>query len=185
MSTTAAICSRYPIGDEAKALLQADQTPRQFLDALRSAGLRIEALRLVAHAFPKRSAVWWGVLCLEQENARPTPATQNALELVRNWVAQPDDEHRRAAMPAAQTVGLDSPAGSLAAATYFSGGSVTPPDLPPSPPPEHVTAELVFAAIVAAGSSEPSEINDRFDAYLNLAVELTEGKHLWPGAKPT
>ncbi len=184
MSTTATICSRYPIGDEAKALLREDQSPREFLDALRDAGLRIDALRLVAHVFPRRSAVWWGVLCLERWTEPQTPAAQKALESARNWVLQPDDNHRRAAMPAVELAGLDSPAGSLSAATYFSGGSVAPPELPPSPPPEHVTAELVFASLVAAGSSEPEQAEDRFDAFLDLAVELTEGKHLWPGAKP-
>ena len=61
MSTAAAICSRFPIGEEARALLRDDQSPRQLLDALRGAGLLVDALRLVAHAFPKRSAVWsWG-----------------------------------------------------------------------------------------------------------------------------
>lgn len=187
MTTAAVVCARFPLGDEAKALLREDQSPRELLDTLREAGLRLDALRLVAHAFPKRSAIWWGVICLDREAEAspepPTPAASGALDAARVWVVEPTDEHRRAAMPAGDAAGLDTPAGSLAAAAYFSGGSLNPPGLDPSPPPGHLTAELVFVALSVAAFAEPADRADaRLEAFLGLAVELTRGQHLWPGA---
>lgn len=184
--TAVTICSRFPIGDEARALLREDQTPRRFLDELMAHGLRLDAMRLVAHTFPKRSAIWWGCLCVgEVLGDRPSESAARALEAARAWVIEPNDEHCRAAMPVAEAAGLETPAGCLAAAVRFSGESLAPPEMPPSPPPDHVTADLVFTALVSAGAvGQADRAPERYDRFLRLALELTEHKHLWPGADP-
>ncbi len=184
--TATDVCTRFPLSDPASALLLDTQSPRQFLDVLMEQSLRLDAIRLVAHTFSKRSAVWWGVLCIEELfDEFSDPSASAAVKAARTWVIEPSDENRRAAMPLAEATGMETPAGSLAAAVWFAGDSVAPPDLKPAPPPKHVTADLLFASLVAASALPPAvESPQRMDRFLQLAIELTERKHLWPGATP-
>ena len=79
----------------------------------------------------------------------------------------PKDEKRRAAFPAAEAAGIGTPAGCAAAAAYFSGGSLAPPDLPVVPPRRHVTGGLVAAALtLAAVIKQPEKAPEKHAAFL-------------------
>ena len=49
----------FDLDDAAKALLDDKQTPRQFLQLLGKQQLYSDAVRFLAHALPKREAIWW------------------------------------------------------------------------------------------------------------------------------
>ena len=61
--TAAEVCKHFPLGEEAKKLLRDGQTPAQFLDVLIEKQQFPDAVRFLAHALPKREAVWWACLC--------------------------------------------------------------------------------------------------------------------------
>ena len=117
----------------------------------------------------------------------PEPSTEAAaaLEAARAWVVDPMDEKRRAAFPAARKAGLGTPVGCTAAAAFFSGGSLAPPDLPVVAPPADVTGKMVANAVVlAAVIKEPEKAVQKQAAFLRTGREVAEGQRPWPQSAP-
>jgi hypothetical protein len=185
IKTAAEVCRRFALGDEARTLLDDAMTPRQFLDRLRAAGLHADAAKLVAHALPKRQAVWWAYLGVTQMlGPKASPQAAAALEASRAWVADPNDDHRRAAFTAADQAGFDTAPACVALAVFFSGGSLAPPDFQPAPAPEHVTGSMVAAALaLAVVLEEPEKAPQKYDALLQTAIDVADNKNLLPGIK--
>ena len=117
--TPEAVCERFDISDEAKALLQPGMTAERFLAELTEAGHFSDAAFFLAHALPKREAVWWGCLSVRSAGEDALgPDSTRVLNAAALWVRDPSDANRRAAMQAAQETGLDQPA-SLVGASIF------------------------------------------------------------------
>src|SRR5687768_947309 len=101
--TAAEVCTHYTLGEEAKKLLRSDLTAVQYLDLLLAGQQHLDAVRFLAHALPKREAVWWACLCARQVCGAEAPAPMTAaLGAAEKWVAEPSEDHRRAALPAAE-----------------------------------------------------------------------------------
>jgi hypothetical protein len=182
----AEVCEVAGPGEAARGLLAEGMTVRAYLDALAGQGLHADALKVLAHALPKRAAVWWTCLiAAEAIGPERSPESAAALEAARAWVIEPTDQRRRAAFPAAEAAGMGTPAGCAAAAAYFSGGSLAPPDLPVVAPPEHVTGRLVAAALtLAAVIQQPERAPEKRAAFLRTGREVAEGQRPWPQAAP-
>jgi hypothetical protein len=184
--SAAEVCQRAAPSDKARALLAEGMTVRGYLDALAGNDLQVDALRVLAHSLPKREAVRWACLIATQAmGPEPSPEAAAALEAARAWVIDPTDEKRRAAFPAAQAAGIGTPVGCTAAAAYFSGGSLSPPDLPVVAPPEDITGKMVTSALMlAAVIKEPEKALQKQAAFLRTGREVAEGKHPWPQSAP-
>src|SRR5947209_6335458 len=88
--TAAEICKHFPLGDAAKGLLREGLAPRPYLDLLIGKELFVDAVRFLAHALPKREAVWWACLCARAvAGSKPAPAETAALQVAEKWVADP------------------------------------------------------------------------------------------------
>src|SRR5262245_7624536 len=117
----AEICGRFDIGDEARGLLKPEYSPGQFLDVLVEKKVYPAAIRFLAHALPKPEAVWWACCCArEAAGGKPQPAAAAALDAAEKWLANPNEDARRAAFPVAQAAGLSTAAGMAALAAYVS-----------------------------------------------------------------
>jgi len=168
------LCERAQLEEDAKALLKDEQTPRQFLELLIGKELFLDAIRLLAHALPKRWAVGWGCLCVRHslgtEDAAKISETHVAVE---KWVYDPSEENRRAAQAAADKEGSDSPSTLLAMAAFYSGGSIGPPQFEPVAPPDHVTPQFVAGAVmIAAVETEPGKAPQKHRAFLQRGMTL-------------
>ncbi len=182
----AGVCESAAPSDEARGLLSDGMTVRAYLDALAAQGLHLDALRVLAQALPKREAVWWGCLiAAEAMGSEPSPEAAAALESARAWVIDPTDANRRAAFPASQKVGMGTPVGCAAAAAYFSGGSLAPPEYPEVAPPAEITGKMVAnAMMLAAVIREPEQADAKRAAFLRTGLEVAEGRRPWPEAAP-
>jgi len=119
--------------------------------ALARAGFPIEATRVFAHALPKREAVWWACMCAAHTApAQSAEGDLKARELSETWVRQQSDDTRRAAMEEAKRTGFQSPEAWAAVAAFWSGDSLAPPNVPPVPPPAHLTGVAVAGAVALA-----------------------------------
>jgi hypothetical protein len=168
------LCERAKVGEDAKALLKDEHTPRQFLELLIGKELFLDAIRFLAYALPKREAVGWGCLCIRHslgtQDASKISETQVAAE---RWVSDPDEGNRRAAKVAADKEGLESPSAFLALAAFFSGGSIAPANLAPVPPPDHVTPQFVAGAVmVSAVKSQPEKAAEKYRVFLQKGMAL-------------
>jgi hypothetical protein len=175
--TAAEVCERFPLGVEARALLREDMSPHEFLDALIDNGELVDAVQFLAHALPRREAVWWA--------SRAAVATvwggpvEAALRAAEAWVVEPVEVKRIHAQSAAEAAGYDTPAGCAAAAAW-SGGSLAPPGAPVVPPAAHLTAHGAAAAVMLAAVSGPAEaIPESYRALLIQGLAIARGENRW------
>ena len=176
-----AISTAAELGDDAMALLQPDMPPVEFVNLLSGKKLYADAVRFLAHALPKREAVWWAwVSARRAAGASPPPKIKASLEATEKWIADPNEEHRRAAMAAAQTAEFGTAAGCAGLAAFFSGGSLAPPEAPPVPPGEFLTAKAVAGAIIfSCLATEPEKGPAKFQAAIAQGVDVTTRIKLW------
>lgn len=176
-----AVCQHFQPGRVASGWLRADLTPSQFLDVLVVQRLYKDATRFLAHAMPKREAVWWAVLCAREVSVPSSPqAIDAATRAAAAWVEDPSEENRRAALSAAKGAGFGTPAASAAMAAFVSGGSLGPPDGPVIPPKESSTAGAVVATVLLAVLKvPPEEAAERFRGFLDRGLEVASGANRW------
>lgn len=155
------------------------QTAAEGVERLAAGGFRNEAVRLTAHALPKREAVWWACMCagaVPDPDGLP-PADAAARVAAEAWVRKPaDDSLRRAAWDAAQKTGFKSPEAWAAVGAFWSGGSMAPEGLPIVPPAEHLTGVAVSGAVVMASvRGRPERAEARLGRFLLAAKDIAAG----------
>jgi hypothetical protein len=175
--TAAEICGKYEQAAEILPLLSEGMSPVAFLDKLVEEDRLQEASRFLAHALPKREAVWWACLCARE--ALPDGGDETAeglLKLAESWVRKPTDENRRSAMAAAEAAGFDSPASWAAVAAFWSGDSLAPADSPAVAPSDELTGTAVAATtMLAAFAGDPATSPDRFREFLKNGMDVAKG----------
>lgn len=184
----AEVCARFELREEARPLLKPGATPRGFLEALLESRQFPSALSFVAHALPPREAVWWGCLCLRQASGSELPpADAAAIRAAAEWVLDPTEERRSVAAVLAEERGVGTPAGSLATAVAWTGGSLAPPNpkIPVVPPGPWLPAKAVAGAVLlASAKGDPVRIPDVQRTFVDLGVGVAEGRVVWPDVKP-
>lgn len=174
-------CRGRELSPEAGTVLTETITPEAYLDLLIAGSRHPDAEAFLAHALPKREAVWWSAQCVRLAvGPEPNPSAAEAIRAAEEWVAVPGDLNRRKALPAAEAADIAHPAGCTALAAYFSGGSLAPSHLPAVPPADHLTAHCVAAAIrIAAALPDPKEAADAHRAFLEIGLDVARGKNRW------
>jgi len=176
-ATATEVCGSANLSSEALALLTPQGGVIEFLDLLVNHKLMPDAVSLMAHALPKREAVWWGCLAartLIDDHTRPEIVA--ALEAAEAWVYKPSEETRRAAMERARKTQFDHPAAWAAVAAFWSGGSMVAPDLPEVPPAAHLTGLAICGAVqLSAVSRNPERAPEKFRALLAQALDIANG----------
>jgi hypothetical protein len=184
--TAAEVTARYELEEPAEAVLTEQQTPIEFLNALTDKQLFVDACRFLAQALPKREAVYWAWLC-----AAPAPKgkkpdlADTALIIAEKWVLKPSQELCYQAKEASDAVGLKVPAGLAALAVFFSGESMTPPDLAAIPPPPHLTGVTAAnTVILSVLLDDPKKANDNYRQVLDTGLEVARGDKRWKEEPP-
>lgn len=152
--TALGLCKGLEVPDGLRALVESDAPAAVLFARLDDPDLRPFALDLLARALPKREAVWWACLA-----ARLVPAAgpaAKALEAAEAWVFRPNETERRACFPPAEADAFTHPASWAAMGAYWSGGSITPPELQAVPPAAHLTGVAVAAAAKLAIAGLPA-----------------------------
>ncbi len=180
-SKTVTVSTVAELGEEAMALLRPDLHPLDFVALLMEKALFPDAVRFIAHALPKREAVWWGWVCARRAAGdNPPPKIKASLDATEKWIAQPSEDNRRSAMAAAQKAEVGTAAGCAGLAAFFSGGSLAPPDAPVVPPGEFLAAKAVSGAVIfAAVATEPERAPEKFKSFVAQGVEVSNRVKLW------
>ena len=77
--TAAEICGPIELSEAARKLLDENVPPADFLARLTETGMAEDAVRFLAHALPKREAVWWACQCIREAGVDSGPAGKAAL----------------------------------------------------------------------------------------------------------
>ena len=108
----AALTPHLALSPEAAAVIAGCTEVPVALERLEQAGFLTEATRLVAHALPKREAVWWACMCVSHTAPPDLPSIDRAArEAAEEWVRQQTDKTRRIAFDHAQAGGCRTPGG--------------------------------------------------------------------------
>jgi hypothetical protein len=184
MRTARELCSYHAIrlSPEGQRLLTAEQSPRQYFDRLLAASCYADARRVLAHALPRRRALWWAYACARQVYAGQVPAeVEAALEAVHRAIAEPSDDHRHAVNVLGQETLEPHPMiVCLAMACFCGGGGVSLPGLPFVGPKPFVPPRLVEVVVyLAAVHRDPLHYLERLRSYLEQGLALAGGPDPW------
>jgi hypothetical protein len=185
LATKAAdVCRHLSLEEPARQLLREDFTVLQYLSALIENERYPDATGFLAHALPKREAVWWACRCArEGHGPEPSAPTAAALQASEKWAAEPNEDNRRATLAAAEAAGLKTPAAFVGLAAFWSGGSLAPAHVPSVPPEELLTARTVATAVlVASVLTEPEKATEKLHRFLGQGIAIANGTQLWPSA---
>ena len=147
------------------------------LESLVAADRLPDALRLIAHALPKREAVWWACMCARAVPAlEPNPLDAEALTAAELWVRRSDEATRRATMEPAQKGGFRSAESWAAVGAFWSGGNISADGLPEVEPAPNLTGVAVVGAILlAAMRHAPERAPQRFRRFIASARDIAAG----------
>src|ERR1700722_11525118 len=174
---------RATLPPEAEAPLRDCAEIGSVLDRLEAAGLQPEAVRVLAHALPKREGVWWACMCAANTAPPDLPAPDRlARETAELWVRQQKDEQRRTAMEHAEAGGFQTPEAWAGVAAFWSGDSLSPLGMPAVPPPPQAVGGAVTGAVaLSAVRGEVKRQPERLKRFLESGRNIAAGG---PGRMP-
>jgi hypothetical protein len=178
-----AIRPRVGLSTDAATVLANVTLVPDALQRLETGGFLVEAARLVAHALPKREAVWWACMCAFHTAPPDLPENDRlARELAETWVRQQTDKLRREGMAKAEAADFSTPEAWAAVAAFWSGDSMAPEGQAAVPPAPHLCATAVAGAIVlAAVRGDPLRQPARLKRFLESGRNIAAGG---PGRLP-
>jgi pSer/pThr/pTyr-binding forkhead associated (FHA) protein len=176
-SRAADVVAHFQLEGEAYQSIGADASPGDVAQRLQQGGKTDDALRFLAYAFPKRTAVWWACQCIREAGAAG-PDDQPSLEAAESWAARPSEGSRRAAMSAAEKRGHGTSACWAATGAFWSGGSMAPASAPTVPPAEDLTGKAVFGALqMAAVANEPQQAPKKQARFIEIALRIAASEN--------
>jgi hypothetical protein len=170
------VLERADLAPEAAAVATGAPDAAAALLRILQAGMMADAARFMAHALPKREAVWWACMCARATAPEPPPPDAAAVAAAEAWVRKPEEELRRAAMAKAEAAGFRSPEAWAAVAAFWSGGSMAPPGQPVVPPAEHLTGVAVAGSVsLSAVRREPEKAEATLKRFVESGLDIAAG----------
>ena len=165
------------INEQALELLNSDMSPEEYVNKLIEKEYFADSVIFLAHGLPKREAIWWAYLCAKAVTNNDTKADDLAsLTMAEKWVYEPDDKKRRMCGTLAEKGQYKSAQNWVAAAVFWSGGSITKEDDPAMEPAPYLYAHAVSGAILnAVGMSDTDEIDSKFQQFIKHGLNIAGG----------
>jgi hypothetical protein len=149
------------LSDDAVEVMPECSNTLSFLNRLCDEGLFHDAFVTVARVLPRQYAIIWGDRCLQFAPAEDlSDGEQHCINMVKQWISNPDETLRRASLDAAESIEFDGPYAWLAAAVGFNGGSLAPRDLEEVPPAQHLTAVAIAAYLILLSAKDPAAMKE-------------------------
>jgi len=177
------VMERAALSPEAAGPVQGCVDVADAITRLETGGFASEAVRVLAHALPKREAVWWACMCaVSTAPADLKDQDRLARETAELWVRQQKDEQRRTAMTHAEAGGFQTPEAWAGVAAFWSGDSMSPVGVPAVPPPPDAAGRAVAGAVaLAAVRGDVTRHAARLKRFLESGRNIAAGG---PGRMP-
>ena len=148
----------FPIAEPLIEVAPSDEPSLPYLAALVAREDWDRAIGFCAFLLPRREAVWWGCRCVRKFVLKGTLDEREGLRLAEEWVSEPEEDRRMAALELGMRHNSKLATTHLALAAGWSGRSFSIAGGDPVPIQPHATARSVRAAIlIAAGRASPAE----------------------------
>lgn len=185
--SVAELAEAAELEEEARKLLTPALTPRDFIQAMVEGEHYGDAIRFLAHALPRREAVWWAWVCARRmAGDDPSPNIKASLDATERWIREPTDGNRRMAMKRAEEADFGTPAGCAGLAAFLSGDNLAPPNLEQRVPPgEFMAAKAIAGSILlSAVVSEPERSPEKLQSFIQQGLDVVNRIKLWPETNP-
>ena len=151
----------------------ADVHPLVFLKQLQDSAMPEDAIGFCAYLLARREAVHWSCQCIRAASVDLDEESSQLISLAERWVEVPEEDNRRLALDAGIAAVSSGPAAWTAMAAGWSGGSIVGEPHQPVPPPPHITAQLVRAAVLTALAGVPAkQRREQLNGAVKAAVSL-------------
>lgn len=169
------ILSCYEANEDILKLAKQYRQPAALIDAAIEAELFSDTAIFIAHALPVREAIWWACCCADQRKDW-SPDEANAVRAAKAWVHTPDETSRRFAEKMAEQAQLQTGAGWVAQAAFWSGGSMIAPGEPVVPPPEYLYSHAVAGAVnLCAVLPDGLDAKPRYAKFFKIGLHIAQG----------
>lgn len=179
-----ALCAAANLSDAAMRMLAGAPHARTFVERLAQVGEFDDGVAFLAHALPRHDGVSWAWLCASDATSKPRPAILASLEATRWWLDEPTEPHRKAALRAAEVVGLASPAGLAGLAAFLCGDSPRRSDMRLIPPPSAAAKAIAGCVHLAVEAAPYGDVAARYRAHIHRGIELGDQIDLWSPPRP-
>ena len=173
------VCEYVKLDAAACALAKGrEMTALEFVSVLAHERQFMSALRLMAHQFVRREAVWWGSQCTRESVGEALSANDlAALAAAEQWVKTGEESDRRKAHDAAEVTKYETAAGWVAEAAFWAAGSLAPIGFDDVVPDNRLTGQAITGALLmAAVQVAPLKAQANYARYLAIAQDLISGK---------
>ncbi len=174
--TAIEILGRYQQERSFREQVSPELTPVELINQLYQQKQWQNLVSFLCYALRPTEAIWWGYLCIDTLDSPLTDVQSQTVTVVEHWLHAPDETHRRAAEIVIKQVGLDNPAGWLAQAVFWSGGSITPLDAPENPAPPFLFCPAIAGAIsLAAVLPDGAKGEKRYRQFIQMGIDIANG----------
>ena len=170
----------FPIAQHELSLEPNDEPSLQFLTGLVSRDELDKAVGFCAFLLPRREAVWWGCRSVKTLVPARSAEEEQAIAVAEQWVREPEEERRLAALELGVHSSSKLPSTYLALAAGWSGGRVNVGGEAPVAIPPHQTARVVRAAVLIAAcrvemAQKPELLRRCLEDGIQIASDETQG----------
>ena len=168
---------RIDLSGAAASCIEGAESAAAMLECLVAADFLAEAVKLLAHALPKREAIWWACMCARHTAPPDLPAVETeAAAVAEAWVRRPTEEARRVAFNVAEKSRFGGAESWAAMAAFWSGGSMAPVGQPEVPPAPHLCGLAVAGSVTLASVRDrPERREARLRRFVASGREIAEG----------
>jgi hypothetical protein len=171
--TTGDLCQRIAFSDEAQAAIDRQKPVAENIRTLHAAACYHDAVLLLAHALPKREAVWWACQCARSTLlAEASQRQREAIDLAESWAMKPGNDKRLKALAEGEAIGSYAAAGMVALATGWSAGNISADQTIEVPPPPYLSAVAVAAAVTLAAAAEPAQMDAHCQRFIEQGLKI-------------
>lgn len=162
-------------GQDMKAV-PTDQPSLEFCRSLLGGRTPEEAITFCAYLLPGRAAVWWGHECLSRLTESLDAEDRRLLALVHDWVSDPRENRRHAALDVAAAAEGMTPAVWIALAAGSDNGTPVTVRIPAGTAPRTVFAARAVNAGILAGLARvaPADRLPVLTAFADMGIELAQ-----------
>jgi hypothetical protein len=172
--SASSLMPRFALTSDGAFVLTGGGNVRSCIDEMLEQGLAADALMLIARILPKRYVVAWACECFKGALAGLPTATdvdRAGLALAQQWLTDPTEDRRRAALDFAEAGEFSTPGAWIAASAGWSDGSLLPRGYDTISPPDHLPAEAAVAALRFA-ASQGSDYAGAISGFITRALQI-------------
>lgn len=173
--TAKELFNAFPTAAKDMRAQPSEQKSIDFCRSLLAGKVPEEAITFCAYLLPRRTAVWWGHECLGNLPDTLDEQDRLMLELAHEWVTEPEEDRRYAALDAGMSAEEKTPGVWVALAAGWSGGSLAPRGMDTVTPQPFLTARAINVGILFCLAKVPH--GDRANVlkgFVEMGIKLAE-----------